>query len=45
MRAQQLSTRCNPYFASFRHAFQFWPYLFILISVVGLTYVAYSATR
>jgi hypothetical protein len=45
MRAQPLPTRCNPYLMSVRHAFQFWPYVFILVSVVGLTYIAFNAVR
>jgi len=31
--------------SALRRAFEFWPYLFIVISITGLAYIALSAAR
>lgn len=37
--------RTNPEYSVLKRAFDWWPYVFIAVSVTGLTYIALSAAR
>jgi hypothetical protein len=42
---RSLARQQSPSVSQLRYFLELWPYLFVAISVVGLTYIAWSSAR